>query len=176
MIGTRWTMATLLLPLLATASFASDSEVRLTVRTRDGQSVFQLGELIQLELSFTTSVPSKYQLTAMSNPQEIEIQPKSGWDNPLDLYSRSFEYHNVDGFYAELEEMSTEPTVVAIELNEWIRFKEPGQYRVAVNSGHVSNLNLEPVVVRSNELLLTIVPASSEWQQQALRDALAILD
>jgi hypothetical protein len=173
----------------------AESEVKLTVRTHGGQAVFQIGEVIHLELSFVTTVPNKYQLATTPynrwiewhNLEGIEIQPQLGWDDPLDLYfrSRKFEYFDGTGLSAMPEEISTEPTVVLVELTEWVRFKDPGQYRVALKSGRVSKLRLEPgtegaerVTVRSNsnELLLTIVPASKEWQQQTLKDALAILD
>ena len=38
------------------------SYVKLVARTRDGQATFHIGEVIPLELSFTSSAEKKYQL------------------------------------------------------------------------------------------------------------------
>jgi hypothetical protein len=54
-----------------------------------------------------------------------------------------------------------------------------GQYRVTITSARVSQLSGQVehgwVSVTSNELLLTIVPATPEWQQETLQHALVAL-
>ncbi len=178
---------------LSSASADSSSEfgVNLVIRTRGGQSVFQIGEMIRLELWFTSTIPNKYQLTTTPysrvplghNSEGIEIQPQVGWDDPLDLYFRSCDFYYEGGAVAIQSEMTTEPTVVPVELNEWVRFIEPGIYRVRVKSKRISKLDpqlgnggVEEVTVDSNELPLTIVPTAKEWQQETLDRSLTILN
>ena len=194
----RILIALLLLPASAVPGYSrhaesdrpstSPSDVKLTVRVRGDQSVFQIGEVIPLELSFTSSTPNKYRLematydrTGRLNIQSFAVQPLSGWDDPLDFYF----YYFTPGFGGgalSAKVLSTEPAVIQLEMNEWVRFKNPGQYRVAVKSARVSKLGLrldvpgDVVRTSSNELLLTIVPATEAWQLRTLQQALAVLN
>ncbi len=194
----RILMALLLLPASAVPGYpwqgesgrpsTSPSDVKLTVGVRGDQSVFQIGEVIPLELSFTSSTPNKYRLematyerTGRLNIQSFALQPLSGWDDPLGFYFRYFRPGFAGGSVGG-KALSTEPAVIQLELNEWVRFENPGQYRVAVKSARVSKLGprleIPGDVVRtsSNQLLLTIVPAIEAWQLRTLQQALAILD
>jgi hypothetical protein len=164
----------------------------LNLRARGGQAVFQQGETINLELSFTTSVSHKYQIdrdarrrwSSWKNLGGIAVKPQTGWDDPLDLYyrARNFQIWSGSILSSSPKELSAEPVIVHVELNESVRFKDPGKYTVSVKSTHASKLRVEneeaaeTVVVESNELQLTIVPARKEWAQQTLNDALSVLD
>jgi hypothetical protein len=166
----------------------SPPDVTLKVRVRGDQSVFQIGEVIPLELSFTSSTPDKYRLematyerTGRLNIQSFAVQPLAGWDDPLGFYFQYFRPGFAGGPLIA-KALSTEPAVIQLEMNEWVRFKNPGQYRVAVRSARVSKLGPrldipgDVVRTRSNELLLTIAPATEAWQLRTLQRALAILD
>ena len=76
-------------------------------RARRSSSVFQIGEVIPLELSFTSSTPDKYRLEmatittqpAGSTSQSFAVQPSSGWDDPLGFY---FDQLHAPDFGAEV--------------------------------------------------------------------------
>jgi hypothetical protein len=178
---------------LAAADWAAGAEapqpstdVRLTVRTRGDQTTFHLGEVISLELSFTGTAQKKYNIDMASydrsgrlNEETFSVQPEAGWEDPLYLY-----FHAYQGFFGGglrgINPLSAEPTRVIVELNEWVQFRAAGQYRVRIASTRVGKVDRRPgdgwISVASNELLLTIVPATPEWQRETLRHALAALD
>ena len=78
--------------------------------------------------------------------------------------------------------LSAEATTIELQLNEWLRFDWPGQYRVQVVSHRVANVResspalRSPTEVISNELEITIAAPPPEWQNDTLRQALEILD
>jgi hypothetical protein len=195
----RTLLALLLLPASAVPGYSwqaesdrpptSPPDVKLTVRVRGDQSVFQIGEVIPLELSFTSSAPNKYRLEMATydrigrfNIQSFAVQPLSGWDDPLDFYFFYYLYPGFAGGGRSAKVLSTEPAVIQLEMNEWVRFKSPGQYRVTVKSARVSKLGPrldvpgDGVRISSNELLLTIVPATEAWQLRTVQQALAVLN
>jgi hypothetical protein len=162
------------------------SYVKLVARTRDGQTTFHIGEVIPLELSFTSSAEKKYQLDMATydrsgrlREESFAVEPRTGWVDPLDLYFRAWGGF-MGGGGRGIQVLSAKPMVVYEELNEWVRFEKPGEYRVTVRSSRASTLdspfsgNGAPAV--SNELRLTIVAATPAWQQQTLQQAVAGLD
>ena len=78
--------------------------------------------------------------------------------------------------------LSTDPWTIKINLNEWLRFTQPGEYRLIISSNRVgvldrsSPLGTSPVTARSNEIALKIVAADPVWQKQIFKDAVAKLD
>src|SRR5258708_3306879 len=148
--GRRSCVALLLLYGLAAGAISGQGEVRrrpestpadvnLTIRTRGGQSVFHIGETIELELSFTSTAPRKYVVDASTfydrrfSPDRIAVTPLSGWDDPLaDFYRLCSVFF--EGGLVNTNGSSAEPTVVNLELNEWIRFNNPGEYQISVQS------------------------------------------
>ncbi len=170
----------LLLAMVASAQ----SDVRLSVRTKANQSTFHIGELISLELSYSSASPDEYWITNRNYDrsgrlgiEKFQIAPAVGWDDPLKLYFRSGAF--IGGGISSSQKLAPQPVVIHRDLNEWVRFREPGRYRVVVVSSRAmrirSDASIEPVELRSNELWLTIVPASPEWQQQTLEKALTVL-
>ena len=167
------------------SALSSPPDISLIVRTRGGQTVFHIGEVIPLELSFTSSARKAYQLDMAAydrsgrlNAEEFAIHPETGWDDPLSLYFRAYGGF-IGGGLRGFETLSDQPTRVSEEMNEWVRFREPGTYRVKVTSSRVSGIADQPAFrstgVTSNELVLTIVPATQEWQHETLRRALSVL-
>ena len=158
--------------------------VALAVRTSGGQETFHIGERIPLELSFTSSSAS-YQLNTASYDrggrlavESYKIEPDQGWDDPLDLYFQSYGGF-MGGGLSGFQRLSAAPSVIHRDLNEWVRFNQPGRYRLVVASSRVSRVGTEfrspAVEVSSGELWLTIIPATAEWQAAALEQARAIL-
>src|SRR5271157_932268 len=147
-------IATALFPLVALAvggpaaqdehsQPSSPADVRLSARTKGGQTTFRLGEVIPLELSFTSPTEKKYQLdmagydrSGRMNEETFAVKPEAGWDDPLYRY-----FHAYQGFFGGglrgFKVLSAEPTEVVLELNEWVRFETAGQYRITVTSTRV---------------------------------------
>jgi hypothetical protein len=165
----------------------SPADVKLTIRTQGNQSAFHIGEIIPLQLVFTSVSPGKYQIDTASydrsgrlNEETFVVEPKSAWDDPLDLYFRSYSAFLGGGLRGS-KLLSNEPTLILLELNEWVRFRSPGRYRVRVVSGRVFAAaptagSVASLSVPSNELELTIIPATKEWQESALKAAVNVLN
>jgi hypothetical protein len=161
------------------------ADVRLVLSVRGDRSTFRIGEVIPLELAFTSSSPKKYQIDKATYDRSgrlgLEtwaIQPDGGFDDPLAIYFGSFSAF-IGGGLRGFEVLSDKPVVIQAELNEWVRFKQAGRYRVTATSGRVSRLDSSRwrgVSVTSNEVELTIIPASAAWQERTLEHALAGLD
>ena len=159
--------------------------VKLTARTKGDQTVFHIGELIPLELSFTSSSVNTYQIDTASydrsgrlGMESFKVEPNSGWDDPLALYFESYSGF-IGGGLRGFQKLSTQPSVIHRALNEWVRFNQPGRYRIVVASSRVGRADptfwSHPMEVQSEGLWLTIVPATAEWQESTLERARAVL-
>ena len=73
--------------------------------------------------------------------------------------------------------LSRKPIIVSLTLNDWVRFKDPGQYQIAVESQRVGTANPKRfLTLNSNRLPITIVLPTPQWQEETLRNAIAVLD
>jgi hypothetical protein len=179
------TQAALVLTIYASIALAQPPDaagVHLTASVRGGQSTFHVGELIALDLSFSSTAAdfqidmASFDRNPRTNYESFTVEPQSGWSDPLDLYFRSVSY--LGGVRTSLQPLGALPMVAPINLNEWVRFDQPGEYRVTVRSRRV-NPRLQPsqrITAISNELRLTIVAATPEWQQETLQRAVAALN
>jgi len=169
---------------LARAQPVEAPEIRLAVRIPSGQTTFRVGEAIPLELSFSTTVDQKYQLNMATsdragrlNFESFMVDPPTGWKDPLSLYFRSGGSF-MGGGIGSSAPLSVQPIALPLDLNEWVRFDQPGTYRVTIHSNRATFIaqpaRSAPVV--SNELPLTIVAAPPEWQQETLQQATAALN
>jgi hypothetical protein len=175
----------LLQPLaLAQQRFATPSDVRLEIQTQNQQKSFYIGQIIPIELRFSSATPATYQLDMASydrsgrrSIEEFKVAPSTGWVDPIAAYMGG-----IGGGLRGLRMLSAEPTKIELQLNEWIRFDKAGQYRVQIVSHRASNVRTSvpypglPVEVISNELEITIAEPPSEWQDDTLRQAVEILD
>lgn len=151
------------------ADIRESGDVQLVAHTQTGRSEFHIGELITLELSYSLRSESsqRYQITNAGYDrsgrlgiERFEVEPGVGWDDPLKLYFQQSGFFG--GGLSSSRQLSAKPTLIYRDLNEWVRFNKPGQYRVVVVSFRVtragSGIQSPHFEVRSNELLLTIVP------------------
>jgi hypothetical protein len=157
----------------------------LTIQTKGNQSIFRIGEVIPLELAFTSTRPgyqldmATYDRSGRLDEETFNIDPAAGWDDPLAIYYQSYRVF-IGGGLRGSEVLSTHPTIIFLELNEWIRFKYPGRYRMRIVSHRVSKQPAAQqstgLIVTSNELTLTVVPATREWQESTLKAAVGLLN
>jgi hypothetical protein len=158
---------------------------QLTVTIRNNQSSFHIGEIIPLDLAFTSSSPNTYQLDTATydlsgrlGEDQFVVDPSNGSDDPLHLYFRAFKGFIAGGLRG-FKGLSTTPATIHADLNEWVRFKAAGQYRLTVMSNRVSKVGSNEFgnpTVTSNSVTLTILPATKEWQDATLKSAVQFLD
>lgn len=149
--------------------------------------VFRCGQVIPLDLSFTSATPNRYQINLAgydrSGPMEYEqfiVSPKDGARDPLWLY-----FNSIGGFGGDMaggfKFLSTSPTVIKLNLNEWVTFDKPGIYTVRVFSRRVSDVQVSensygsPIQLQSNPIKLQIIPAGAAWQKAELAEIIEVL-
>src|SRR3989441_983545 len=169
--------------LAAQSKSSLDSNVVLQVTIAGNQQEFHIGETIPLRLSFKTPAKDTYEVNTAQhdrngrmNYERFVLSPAEGAVDPLPAYNGSM--GGLTGYHF----LSPEPWTIKLNLNEWIRFTQPGVYRLVVTSNRVSErdrsnpLGASPVTVRSNEIVLKIVPANAAWQKQVYDEVVAVLD
>ncbi len=170
------TLARLLLPVPK-----SQAQPRLQLETASGQSVFRIGERIPLTLTFTAAEADRYELTnsssnrqCMLNYDDFQVTPREGWTDPLAAY-----YSGGCGgrLLSRLALLSSKPTIVQHDLNEWVRFNQPGGYRLTVTSDRVHDAAApskpaDHLLLTSNAVELRIISATAEWQRARLTSIL----
>lgn len=160
-----------------------DPNVVLKVSIANDQREFRIGETIPVQLSFSSTVKDRYQVNMAqydrSGRMEYEhftISPAQGAVDPL------IKYNWVGGGLTSYQFLSSAPWTIKLNLNEWVRFTQPGEYRLIISSNRVgvrdqsSPSGTSPVTVRSNALTLKIVPADRVWQKRIFKDAVVNLD
>jgi len=161
-----------------------DRSVVLLVSITSDQSEFHIGETIPLQLAFSSAVKDRYQInmaqydrSGRMNYENFNLSPAEGAVDPLEDH-----LGGIGGGLTGFNFLTPEPWVVNLNLNEWVRFTQPGQYHLIVTSNRVgikdssSPLGASPITARSNEVTLRIVPATKAWQRLITSSAVATLD
>lgn len=159
-----------------------DPNVVLKVAIANDQRQFRMGETLPLQLSYSSPVKNHYQLnTAQSDRsgrmcyEQFNISPSEGSVDPLPNIGSL-------GGLMTFKFLTTEPWTIKLNLNEWVRFTHPGEYRLTVSSNRVEVRNpsspsgTSAVTARSNEITLRIVKADPVWQKRIFNEAVAKLD
>jgi uncharacterized protein (DUF1810 family) len=163
--------------------------VTFTLRLKGGQTRFRQGEVIRLELAFSSSLTGAYHLDSATydrsgrlDVDDFQLDPAEGAADPLDEYFHSGLFGYMGGGLRGNPLLEAKPYVVEAELNEWHRFDRPGRYRLYVTSGrvsrkrHASGDDDPALAVTSNVVFFEVVPAESSWVKQTLADAVRVLD
>jgi hypothetical protein len=161
-------------------------DVNVEIRSGTGRNRFQLGEVIPLELVFSSSAPGKYlepciflerscfgfPICRFTNHWTLSITPKEGWE---DLH---YGCRTAGGpaLPVESHDLSPKPLVIPFELTKRFQFKSPGSYMIRFSAdigldddsnpiAHVPHPPMENSQRHSvnvnGELQLEIVSASS---------------
>jgi hypothetical protein len=137
---------------------------------------FRCGEVIPLNLVFTSATPDRYQISLASYDrsgrmsQQFLIDPKEGTSDPLQSYFNSA-WGFLGGGLFSVKFLSPSPTTIQLDLNEWVRFDQPGTYRLTVLSQRVSDTRASDYPrnagreLKSNPVELRITAADAAWQQ-----------
>jgi hypothetical protein len=164
----------------------TESPIQLRVSTSSVK--FNFGEVIPLTLSFTSTIPKRYQINLASYDrsgrmgyEQFTVEPKEAIRDPLRLYFDSIPFF-LGGGLTNIEFLSSSPTVIHLNLNEWVTFDRPGTYRVEVVSHRVSDsANTshpwgEAVAIKSNWIELEIAAPDPSWQRETLTKIRQALD
>lgn len=163
---------------------AADPKIVLKVELANNQREFHAGETIPLQLSFSSTVKGRYQInmaqydrSGRMNYERFVVSPAQGAVDPLPANAQNF-----GGGLTTFNFLSPEPWTLKLNLNEWVRFTQPGEYRLNIISSRIAvrdpsnSFGGSPVTARSNEIILKIVAADPVWQKQVFREAVTILD
>jgi hypothetical protein len=182
--------------LLAIPSFAaqpdlcaapsSTADVKLSIALKDGQSVFQQGEIIPLNLVFTSTAKGRYWADVRSydrsgrlSIEQYCVEPEV--PDPLETYFRIGGF--MGGGLGSDRQLSETSFIADGELNEW-RSPGPGHYRLYVVSyrvwrppdpGEKTSWGRIGATVRSNTVEFDVRPASPQWREEQLEAALQTL-
>jgi hypothetical protein len=160
-----------------------DPKIVLEVSIATAQREFRIGETIPLQLSFSSNVKDRYQVnmaqydrSGRMNYERFTVSPSQGAADPLPTYAGGM------GGLTSFKFLTPEPWTINLNLNEWVRFTQPGEYRIVVSSNRVgvrdpsNTFGTSPVTARSNEMTLRIIAADPVWQKRVLSDAVKKLD
>jgi hypothetical protein len=144
---------------------------------------FYTGELIPLQLSFTSTEGKSFladsrlqdRVGRMNGVEEFLVDPGT-FDDPL--HGLPGETGGMGGLSGGPLPLSEKPFTFERLLNEWVHFRKPGKYRIAILSRRVTqgSPSAPRVELTSNIVTIDIVPAPAAWVKQQIAEAAGILD
>lgn len=161
-----------------------------TIKLKDNQKQFHLGEIITLELSFAASKPETLTLDAATYDRSgrlhsdgFALDPQDGAVDPIGDYFSSQLNAFFMGGLRSIPDLTDKPYVITDELNEWQRIDKAGHYRLYVVSGRVGRKGsgngvllqngYSPAI--SNVIEFDILPADKKWATEKLKEAISVL-
>jgi hypothetical protein len=159
-----------------------------TIHLKDNKDQFQQGEIIRVELSFSSSSPKRYQLDGalydrggrLSIDRYYVDHPDGAVDPLMGREPSSL------GGVRSMPILEAKPYLIVRDLNEYLRFDKPGEYRLYMVSDRVRSepsekentkqLGLIGVSATSNIIKFTILPMNVEWAYSQLQSAKKILE
>lgn len=153
---------------------------------------YYIGEAIVLTLSFQANRPGQYGVDTTTRAFIAQY-------DPADEFFADDESHTEDPFKdrpggramggpRSPPELRDKPVTVQRTLNDWVRFKRPGKYRLYVRSHRLLRASPEPrvhgrlqwqrpgVAVVSNIIELEILPPPPGWEARQISGAIQALD
>ena len=164
--------------------------VSFTVRLKDDQKQFQIGEVITLELSFASSKPEAYRLDAATYDRSgrlhsdgFAVDPRDAVADPLEDYFGQDLGLFMMGGLRSIPDLTDKPYVITEDLNEWQRIDKPGHYRLYVVSSRVGSkkksggsfLDTDIRSLISNVIEFDVLPPDEKWAKQELEKSIAVL-
>ena len=171
------------LMLAALPLIAQPDQAALKFETVNWQSTFRVGERIPLKLTFSSPNDTEYLIAPLVRGRGDEfdcnrfevVSPAAGWSDPLEMYFNQDLILTGHGWrWPPLPK--SKPVEATVNLNEWIRFDQPGDYTVKVTSFCVSRVDHAKFASLSGTIKLEIVPATPEWQDEKFKSIKPHLD
>ncbi|HEV2493368.1 MAG TPA: hypothetical protein VG204_09915 [Terriglobia bacterium] len=184
-----WAVVILALPLWPqnVPSGEATSGVRLQLRLTVPATKFHQGELIPLELSYTSDTPKRYQIETSlqricgQGPAQFIVTPSESTHDPERTYRASTGGGCGGDFATGIGWLSPTPAKVPAILNEFIAIDRPGHYHLEVISRQVSDADGSvsrpvPLTLQSNQVQFEIVAADPVWQRAEINHIRDVLD
>src|SRR5262249_3781290 len=117
-----------------------------------------------------------YDRSGRMNYEKFIIAPADGAVDPLANYEAGF-----GGGLTGSSFLTKKPWTIDLNVNEWLRFTKPGEYKLKVASNRVeivdssSSYGTSPVTATSNEVTLKILPRDRDWERRVYDEAVATL-
>ncbi len=185
--------ALLLLLAVLSGHSAVASEARglkMDFRTTTGSTVFHIGEVIPIQVSFSSTKLHRYLAPCnlfwhpgfgfphcyFATPWQFSITPAQGWqDQSSDLIPFM---EGGPEFDVATRNLTREPVLNLETLSDLFRFSQPGEYKVHLTVEialddrklHKPGDGPKPKTVTvSRELVIHIVPVEMVWEQEVIR-------
>jgi hypothetical protein len=144
------------------------------------KTTFFLGETIPLQLTFTSNQPKSFladtrqqdRVGRMNYVEQFIVDPAIFTEDPL--RGLPGEDGGMGGLSGGPLVLSEKPFSFERILNEWVRFRKPGSYRVYVLSHRVNRTSAVELV--SNVLTIEIRPAPAAGVKEQIAAAAKVLD
>jgi hypothetical protein len=152
----QWLLASLIAIGATSLKAKPANDVNVEIRSGTGRNRFQLGEVIPLELVFSSSAPNKYlepclflnkscfgfPICRFTNHWTLSITPKEGWE---DLH---YGCRTVGGptFSVDSHDLSAKPLVIPFDLTKRFQFKSPGVYTIRFSTDIGLDDDSNPIV------------------------------
>jgi hypothetical protein len=181
----------LFLILLTAAPVQSQNpqEITLTLRTKDGRTIFSVGEPIVVQLSFRASRVKKYELHEdairwrmfYASPTRFISEPSANTVDPLGDYPYDGLGYAFGSAAPRIWPLRARPVTIENYLNDWVAFRKPGRYRISAENQSVTLRGQRPyrlydaIRVRSNTIDIEIrepVPGWADEQMLAIVPAI----
>jgi len=168
------------------ASSKNPPGLSFTIRLAGAKREFRQGEIIRLEMSFSSSLPKRYEMEGRTwdrsgrlDQDDFHIDPADGFSDPMyDHFHSGF--GSMGGGGGGAFTLEVKPRLITYDLNEWFRFDRPGKYRLYVASPRVSPIGRGAqtggVILTSNAVEFEITPADRAWQENELKRVTQALD
>jgi hypothetical protein len=176
------------------------SDLRYELATKDGRTVFHLGEAIELEESYSADVSKKYLLLSLpeqvkGHPVQVMIEPGRGViDRVQDDGKRSADpilqancfYGHGGGIGSGCSHcdrqwlLTSSPLRIPISVTRQFQITEPGHYSFQAKATNVVVAPLDmqssaPIALTSNKLDIDVVE-DSQWSRETLWQAIERFD
>jgi len=160
--------------------------VSLTLTTKNGKSIFRMGEAIPLELHFISSTPGRYEAMTHAYHRVYHYSPW-GYDNfTVDPAENTVDpLRGQAGMASAISVMSeprtpltSKPVVIERLLNEWLSFRNAGRYRITAKTTRLRGAESPstPIPLQSNAIEIELISPEIGWGDAQLKDAVAVLE
>lgn len=162
---------------------AQQDQAALSFQTVNGQTTFHIGERIPLKLTFSSPNDTDYRTPRLVRGRGDEFDcnrfevasPATGWSDPLEMYFKQ-DFIRTGHGWSWPPLLKSKPLEAVLDLNEWIRFDQPGDYTVKIISSCVRKSHGPYGFSLSKTINFHIIPATPEWQNEKFKSIQPNLD
>lgn len=164
-----------------------DPKIDFKVSVVGKRNEFRIGEIIPIKLSFSSRLKHRYEVNQASydrsgrmDYERFRVTPAEGAVDPMAEYFANGLF--MGGGLTNYEFLKRKAWTINLDLNEWVRFTKPGEYKLTVTSTRVEVVDSSkpygkaPVAAASNEVTLKILPRDPQWEKRAFDEAVATLN